>query len=105
MSPNYHMFKPSFFLRNRFAQTIIGSKFSGKTRLPKRRIHKIKASKQSELILFELLSKKFDSSMVLLAHGMGGCSESQYIRRTAWKLWLRGFSVFMMKNVVGDCNS
>lgn len=34
--------------------------------------------------------------MALLVHGMGGCSESAYIRRMARKLESRGFGIFMM---------
>ena len=96
MSPDYYSFKPSFFFQSGFAQTIIGSQFSGLTRLPKRKVHKVNIGKQSILILLELPSENPDAPRVLLAHGMGGCSEADYMKRVARKLWVRGLNVFMM---------
>ena len=98
MSLDYYNFKPNIFLRNGFFQTIFGSQISGYIKLPRRKVHKIKVDKKSILILTEIPSEHTDATMVLLAHGMGGCSESNYIKRIARKLWIRGFNVFMMNH-------
>ena len=50
------------------------------------------------LILRELAGDNPDTPIVLLAHGMGGCSESGYIRRLAFKLWQRRITVIMMNH-------
>jgi predicted alpha/beta-fold hydrolase len=98
MSFNYYYFKPNFVIQNSLAQTVFGSCFLGDTVLPDRKIHKVMVDECSKIILFELLSNNPDASIVLLAHGMGGSSESAYIKRIAFKLWIRGFSVFMMNH-------
>jgi len=85
-------------IQNSLAQTVFGSCFLGDTILPDRKIHKVAVDEFSKIVLFELLSGNPDASIVLLAHGMGGSSESAYIRRIALKLWIRGFSVFMMNH-------
>jgi predicted alpha/beta-fold hydrolase len=54
--------------------------------------------RDSALILRELAGDNPDTPIVLLAHGMGGCSESGYIRRLAFKLWQRGTTVIMMNH-------
>ena len=98
MSYNHYSFKPNFVIQNSLAQTVFGSCFLGDTVLPNRKIHKVTVDECSKLVLFELLSGNPDASIVLLAHGMGGSSESAYIKRIALKLWIRGFSVFMMNH-------
>ena len=98
MSFSHYSFKPNFVIQNSLAQTVFGSCFLGDTALPNRKIHKVTVDECSKLVLFELLSGNPDASIVLLAHGMGGSSESAYIKRIAFKLWIRGFSVFMMNH-------
>ena len=98
MSFSHYSFKPNFVIQNSLAQTVFGSCFLGDTTLPNRKIHKVSVDECSKLVLFELLSDNPDASIVLLAHGMGGSSESAYIKRIALKLWIRGFSVFMMNH-------
>ncbi len=77
-------------------QTIIGAKFNGTSVLPQRRVHKITLGGKSSLMVLELQAPESDRPLVLLAHGMGGCTESGYMKRIAQKLWSRGFGVFMM---------
>ena len=98
MELNYDSFEPHFLFRGGFAQTIMGSQFKGETSLPKRKVHKVQVEKQSTLIVYELPSENPEAPMVLLAHGMGGCSESGYMKRIARKLWKRGLKVFMMNH-------
>ena len=50
-------------------------------------------------MLLELTSTNPEATVILLAHGMGGCSEASYMRRIARKLWIRGFTVFMMNQL------
>jgi len=96
MSVDYYTFKPNSLLRSGIFQTIIGSQFSGDTRLPKRKVHKVNVGKQSKLMLLELPLENAGAPMVILAHGMGGCSESGYMKRISRKLWIRGLNIFMM---------
>ena len=98
MKLDFDLFKPHSMIRSGFAQTIIGSQFSGDISLPNRLHHKVRVGPQSLSVTLELPPQKTDSPLVLLAHGMGGCSESSYMRRIARKLWKRGMGVFMMNH-------
>jgi len=98
MELQYDSFEPHILIRGGFAQTIIGSQFKGEIGLPGRKVHKVQVEKQSTLIVFELPSENPEAPMILLAHGMGGCSESGYMKRIARKLWKRGLKVFMMNH-------
>jgi predicted alpha/beta-fold hydrolase len=79
-------------------QTVIGSRFPGKTDLPRRISHKLSVDRGSVLMLFELDGSNESQPLVLLAHGMGGCSESGYMRRVAAKLHAAGHGVFLMNH-------
>ncbi|KMP12604.1 hypothetical protein UR09_00825 [Candidatus Nitromaritima sp. SCGC AAA799-A02] len=98
MELHFDSFEPHFLIRGGFAQTVIGSQFSGETALPERRVHKVRVGPQSLLVVLEIPAENPDAPMVLLAHGMGGCSESGYMKRIARKLWKRGVGVFMMNH-------
>ncbi len=98
MKLDFDLFKPHSLIRSGFAQTIIGSQFPGDISLPNRLHHKVRVGPQSLSVTLELPPQKTDSPLVLLAHGMGGCSESSYMRRIARKLWKRGMGVFMMNH-------
>jgi len=89
-------FKAPWLIRGGVAQTILGSQFPGETFLPPRKIHKIPVGPRSQMISLELENKNIRSPIILLAHGMGGCSESGCIRRIAARIWKRDFGVFMM---------
>lgn len=93
----YH-FEPHPLVRSGILQTVVGSKFTGADDLPQRLSHKVSLGDDSGLVAFELQSRESNKPLVLLAHGMGGCSESGYMRRIAKKLWGRGFGVFMMNH-------
>ena len=96
MTYNPYLFESNIFLRNKFIQTILGSIVSGNTNLPERKLHKVILGQKSKLVILELPSINPEAPVILLIHGLGGSSESSYIRRIARKLWIRGFTVFMM---------
>ncbi len=102
-------FKPFTGIKGGVFQTIWGSQFPGETLLPQRKVHKIRLDSSNQLVLFEMPSKNSHQPGVLLAHGMGGCSESGYIRRISQKLFNKGFHVFQMNHRgsgpgIGLCN-
>ena len=96
MISNHYSFESKVLFRNKYIQTILGSIVSGNTNLPKRKLHKLLIGQNAKLILLELSSNNPEATLILLVHGMGGSSESCYIRRIARKLWTRGFTVLMM---------
>ncbi|QPJ63475.1 MAG: alpha/beta fold hydrolase [Candidatus Nitronauta litoralis] len=89
-------FEPLPGLKNGVLQTILGSQISGDTLIGERIFHKIPLDTKNFILGLELPSKIPDAPLILLLHGMGGCSESAYIRRLARKMESRGFGVFMM---------
>ncbi|MFQ5674056.1 MAG: YheT family hydrolase [Nitrospinales bacterium] len=66
--------------------------------LPSRVRHDVRIGPRGILVLLELVSPNPHAPLVLLAHGMGGCSESGYMKRIAGKLHAAGFGVFMMNH-------
>lgn len=98
MTDSFIPFKVHWLFRGGVVQTILATKFPGESALPKRKTHKIQLGPQSAIMALELEAKNPRSSIVLLAHGMGGCSESGYMRRIAAKLWAKGSGVFMMNH-------
>jgi len=91
-------FEAHIMCRSGFTQTVAASRFPGKAVLPNRSLHKVKVEPRSVLVLFEIHAKDYGSPVVILAHGMGGCSESGYMRRIASKLSGKGFGVVMMNH-------
>lgn len=89
-------FNAHWLVKGGVAQTVVGSQFPGETFLPPRTIHKIQMGPRSQMIALELENKNTRSPIILLAHGMGGCSESGYLRRIAARIWKHDFGVFMM---------
>ena len=78
-------------------QTIIGSQFPGKPKFfPEKKSHTIDLDVDAISIAFEIEAKDKDKPTVLLAHGMGGCSKSGYIKRIAAKLGLQGYGVLLI---------
>ncbi len=69
---------------------------TGDTSIGERISHKIPLNGKNLLLCLELPSEQKNTPLVLMVHGMGGCSESAYMRRLARKLGTRGFGVFMM---------
>ncbi|MEK9629151.1 MAG: alpha/beta fold hydrolase [Nitrospinota bacterium] len=97
-------FTPHPALRGGIVQTIVGSQFPGRPKFsPERTSHTIDLGVDAKSIIFELKPKEKDKPVVLLAHGMGGCSESGYIQRIAKKLWLQGYGVFMVNHRGSGC--
>ncbi len=92
---NFDRFICHPMIKGGVAQTILGSKFPGSMELKDRKTHKVQIDSQSCLIVYELEADS-DSPIVLMTHGMGGCTESGYMRRIAKKLDDYGFAVFMM---------
>jgi len=79
------------------AQTIAGSQFRDKVLPQPARIqHELHLDGQGRAILYEIEAKDETLPIVLLAHGMGGCSESGYMKRISTKLWMRGYGVFLI---------
>jgi predicted alpha/beta-fold hydrolase len=78
-------------------QTIIGSQFPGKPKFsPEKKSHTIDLDVDAISIAFEIEAMDKDKPTVLLAHGMGGCSESGYIKRIVAKLGLQGYGVILI---------
>ncbi len=82
------------------AQTIVGSQFKGGVGLPRppRIRHELHLDEQARAILYEIVATDAGKPIILLAHGMGGCSESGYIKRISAKLWMRGYGVFLINH-------
>jgi len=99
MTSNHYSFEPKNLFRNKYSQTILGSIVSGNTNLPERKLHKLIIDQNAKLMLLELPSINPEAPVIILLHGMGGCSESSYMRRIARKLWIRGFNVIMMNHL------
>tara|TARA_Y100001934_G_scaffold174570_1_gene206884 strand:- start:386 stop:1405 length:1020 start_codon:yes stop_codon:yes gene_type:complete len=92
-------FTPHPALRGGIFQTIAGSQLPGNPIvLPEKISYTIDLDVNVKSILYEIKSVEQNKPVVMLAHGMGGCSESGYIRRIAWKLWLYGYGVFMINH-------
>jgi hypothetical protein len=80
-----------------FVQTIAGSQLRDKAlACPARIRHELHLDKQGRAILYEIKPGDEIKPIVLLAHGMGGCSESGYMKRISIKLCLRGYGVFLI---------
>ncbi len=91
-----YSFNPHPLVRGPIAQTIFGSQFTGDPQLPRRIQHRIRLDEKNLLLMYELKAAEESAPLVLIGHGMGGCSESGYMRRIAAKLFREGFGVFMM---------
>ncbi|MBI4388538.1 MAG: alpha/beta fold hydrolase [Nitrospinae bacterium] len=91
-------FEPHPLVRGGIMQTVFAAKMTESPALPPRVRHRVELGKNSTLLLFELERQNPGRPQVLLAHGMGGCSESPYMLRMAGKLWTEGFGVFMMNH-------
>ena len=80
-------------------QTIVGSQFRGLgLAYPPRTCHELQLEDQARVILYEIAPQDESKPIILLAHGMGGCSESGYIRRISTKLWMHGYGVYMVNH-------
>lgn len=81
-------------------QTIIGSQLRGKELpCPPRIRHELYIRRNDRVILYEIKPKDETMPIVLLAHGMGGCSESGYMKRISTKLWMQGYGVFLINHL------
>ncbi len=83
-------------LRSGVLQTILGSQLTGDTSIEERRVHKIPIGGKNILLCLELPAKTQKLPLVVMIHGMGGCSESAYMRRIARRLGQHGLGVFMV---------
>jgi len=91
-------FKPHWLYSGGVLQTILGSQFPGTAILPDRKTHKISVGPKSTLIAFEIEGNDTNKPIILLAHGMGGCSDSGYMRRIAARLLKLQFGIFMLNH-------
>ena len=81
------------------SQTIVGSQFKGvELPCPPRIRHELHLDEQGRVILYEIEAKDQNKPIILLAHGMGGCSESGYMKRISTKLWMQGYGVFLINH-------
>ena len=81
-------------------QTIIGSQLRYKgLPCPPRIRHELDLGGNDRVILYEIKPKDETMPIVLLAHGMGGCSESGYMKAISTKLWMRGYGVFLINHL------
>ena len=81
-------------------QTIIGSQLRDKDfPCPRRIRHELNLEGKGRVILYEIEPKNKTMPIVLLAHGMGGCSESGYMKRISTKLWMQGYGVFLINHL------
>ncbi len=89
-------FEPHWAFRGGFLQTVMGSQIPGQPLVfPDKIRHVIDLDVDAKAIMFEVVATDKSKPLVLLAHGMGGCSESGYIKRIAEKLWSQGYGVFL----------
>jgi predicted alpha/beta-fold hydrolase len=78
-------------------QTIVGSQLRDKSLpCPPRIRHELHLNDQSRSIIYEIEPQNESLPIVFLAHGMGGCSESGYMKRISTKLWMRGYGVILI---------
>jgi len=80
-------------------QTIAGSQLRGmELPCPPRISHELHLDEQGRAVLYEIEAKDQTKPIIVLAHGMGGCSESSYMKRISTKLWMRGYGVFLINH-------
>ena len=91
-------FDPHPLVRGPIAQTIMGSQFTGYPELPRKVQHRVRLDPNNLLLMYELKAAEESAPVVLMGHGMGGCSESGYMRRISAKLFQEGFGIFMMNH-------
>ena len=92
-------FSPHPVIKGAIIQTIIGSQFSGEgLKLSDKISHYIDLDVNAKTVLYEIETEGKDKPVVMLAHGMGGCSESGYIKRIASKLSAQGYGTFMINH-------
>jgi len=89
-------FNPHPLIRGPIAQTVVATLFTRDPKLPRRVLHRVPLEPNNLLLMYELEAPEPSAPVVLMSHGMGGCSESAYMRRIAAKLFGNGFGVFMM---------
>ena len=92
-------FSPHPAIRGAIIQTIIGSQFPGEElKLTNKISHYIDLDVDAKDVLYEIEAETKNAPAVMLAHGMGGCSESGYIKRIASKLSTKGYGTFMINH-------
>ena len=92
-------FFPHWGVPGGIVQTIIGSQFKGKCLpYPSEIRHEINIDDQTTVVLFKIEARDSNKPIILLAHGMGGCSASGYIKRISTKLWMQGYGVFLVNH-------
>ena len=80
-------------------QTIAGSQLRRMgLPCPPRISHELHLDEQGRAVLYEIEAKDQTKPIIVLAHGMGGCSESGYMKRISTKLWMRGYGVFLINH-------
>tara|TARA_B100000686_G_scaffold353757_1_gene460683 strand:- start:4223 stop:5212 length:990 start_codon:yes stop_codon:yes gene_type:complete len=91
-------FQAHFLVRGGFWQTVLGSRGGDLFESPPMRCHKLKINSKASLMIFEYPAKNNELPVVIMAHGMGGCSESNYMKRIGAYLHKKGYGVFLMNH-------
>ncbi len=92
-------FEAHWSISGGIAQTIVGSQFRGTgLNQPPRTCHNLRLDDHARTVLYEIEPQDETKPIILLAHGMGGCSESGYIKRISIKLWKLGYGVFLINH-------
>ena len=93
-------FEAHWAVQGGISQTIIGSQLRDQHfPCPPRIRHELHIGSKGRVILYEIEPKDKTTPIVLLAHGMGGCSESSYMKRISTKLWMRGYGVLLINHL------
>lgn len=95
-TPPFAPFEPFPGLSSGWLQTVFGSLMPGNTQVPARKRHQVPLAGEGVMVAYEIVPSAPTRPVVLMTHGMGGCSESPYMRRIARKLHGEGVGVFML---------
>lgn len=91
-------FRPHPLIPGGVMQTIVGSQAKGDSEMPEPIYHEVSINENVSLALFEYSNPERVNGSILLAHGMGGCSGSGYMKRIGAKLYRAGYRVFLINH-------
>lgn len=95
-------FRPFPWLSNPHLQTVLGNLLSGRARPARSTQRLVQLPDGDRIVLHETPPRDppapgvARAPIALLVHGLGGCSQSGYMRRTTHQLSVRGWRVFRM---------
>ena len=103
MAENFVSFHPHPLIRGGFWQTVIGSRVGKSFDSPPRKCHKLPVGSRAALMIFEYPAREKQLPLIIMAHGMGGCSESGYMKRVGARLYGKGYGVFLVNHRGSGC--